>query len=115
MIMNVGSEECPEITIYDIQYAQSKMNKALGEDRITDEMLKMEGKNVLKTLLNPCLIRRKNTQQVEKLFCCLTLYKPFSRIITNSITELQQNRILSKGREAVTMGDQDIDHYTRCG
>lgn len=59
-IMNVGSEDVPEIYIQEIELAlrQLKTGKAQGEDGMTVEMLKLRGDALLKAigiLLNKCL------------------------------------------------------------
>lgn len=78
-IMNIGSEEIPNININEIEHAltQIKNNRAPGEDGVTTEMLKMGGTATLESieiLLNKCLSEGKipNTWQNAKV---ILLYK----------------------------------------
>ena len=107
----MGSEEIPEISLQEIKYALQKMKneKSPGEDQITSEMLKTEGK-VLKEavgiLLNKCLTEGRipeswnnaeivliykkgdntNLENYRPISLLSHLYKLFTRIITNRIT-----------------------------
>lgn len=74
-ILNVSSEDMPEITSSEIKYAlqQMKDGKSTGADQITSEILKMGGETLIeamKVLLNRCLIEGKylNPGEMHKLF-----------------------------------------------
>lgn len=111
-ILNVGSEDIPEITIEEIKETlkQMKNRKCPGEDQITSEMLKMGGKAVEKAihiLLNKCLqegkiptdwynsevvllFKKGDTADIENyrpISLLSHLYKLLTKIITNRLTE----------------------------
>lgn len=111
-IINVGSEDIPEISPSEIEYAlqQMKNGKSPGEDRITPEMLKMGGKALIETigvLLNKCLMEGKipeawrnaevvliykkgdytNIENYRPISLLSHLYKLFTRIINNRLTK----------------------------
>lgn len=110
-ILNVGSEEMPDISLQEIEYALQKMKngKSPGEDQITSEMLKMGGKvlrEAVRILLNKCLMEGRipeswnnaeivlihkkgdntNLENYRPISLLSHLYKLFTRIITNRIT-----------------------------
>ena len=107
-ILNVGSEDIPEITIAEIQAALKQINKQKipGEDRITSEMLKMGGKIVeqaTQILLNKCLKEEDNWINAEVIILfkkgdisnienyrpislLSQVYKLFTGIIANRLT-----------------------------
>lgn len=110
-ILNVGSEDLPEITQAEIRNAlqQMKDGKAAGEDRISTEMLKMGGptlQEAIKTLLNKCLAEGKipkswknaevilihkkgdntNIENYRPISLLSHLYKLLTKIITNRLT-----------------------------
>lgn len=110
-ILNIGSEEIPEITNSEIRMAlsQLKNNKCAGEDRITAEMLKIGGRKIeqiLKILFNKIvdegkipqdwynseviLIFKKgdntNIENYRPISILSHLYKLLTKIITNRIT-----------------------------
>lgn len=111
-ITNVGSEDVPEITEAEIQFALSKMHngKAPGEDDIIVEMVKMGGDPViqfLKEIFNRCLEEGRIPEKWESATVILLfkkgnksdlnnyrpisllsqLYKLLTKIITNRLTK----------------------------
>ena len=110
-ILNVGSEELPEITKSEIRKAlnQLKNNKCAGEDKITVEMMKIGGRKIeqiLRILFNKIveegkipkdwhnseviLIFKKgdntNIENYRPISILSHLYKLLTKIITNRIT-----------------------------
>lgn len=110
-IMNVGSEDLPEITEGEISATlkQMKSNRCPGEDQVTTEMLKLGGKTLHKTikiLLNKCLhagkiptewcnsevvllFKKGDNTSIENyrpISLLSHLYKLFTKIITNRLT-----------------------------
>lgn len=109
-ILNIGSEDLPEIIPSEIKVAlkQMKNRKAPGEDKITAEMLKMGGSKLEETirlLLNKCLLEGKipklwknaevillhkkgdiaNIENYRPISLLSHIYKLLTRIITNRL------------------------------
>lgn len=110
-ILNVGSEELPDITNEEIKKAlkQMKNGKCPGEDRITTEMLKFGGnilEGYIKKLFNQCLCEgtipkcwleaevillykkgdSTNIENYRPISLLSHLYKLFTKVITNRLT-----------------------------
>lgn len=110
-ILNVGSEDIPEVNRSELRKAlkQMKNKKAPGEDRITAEMLKMGGitlEHALCVLLNKCISEEKipkpwqnaevilifkkgdntNIANYRPISLLSHLYKLLTKILTNRLT-----------------------------
>jgi hypothetical protein len=110
-ILNVGSQDLPEISTDEIDLALSNMknNKAPGEDRITSDIIKMGGcelKEAIKILLNKCLEEGKipdnwtnaevkllykkgdteNLENYRPISLLSHVYKLLTKILTNRLT-----------------------------
>lgn len=109
-VINVGSEEMPEISISELRTAigQLKKEKAPGEDGITNEMLKIGGKTLeeaILILLNKCLEEGKtpeawqnaeviilfkkgdatNLENYRPISLLSVLYKVLTKVLTNRL------------------------------
>lgn len=112
-ILNVNSEDIPEIEIYEIERAlnQTKRNKAPGEDEILPEMLKEGGQPLLqelKILFNQCLQEGKIPKEWDNAVIILLFkkgdkqrlenYRPISLVpqIYKLLTKIINNRLVNK-------------------